>query len=86
MQTKHFFKFTLTSYFQKFLQNLWRWSQSDYKGKKKFEFPVPCTLQEGEQFSVGVVPITEAAGKGLKGIQSSMAIFPIAVANCAEKR
>lgn len=41
-----------------------------------------------EQVSVGVVPIDlAAAGKGgSKGSQSALAVYPIAIANCAEKR
>lgn len=40
-----------------------------------------------EQVSVGVVPIDlAAAGKGTKGCQSALAVYPIAIANCAKKR
>ena len=39
-----------------------------------------------EQVSVGVVPMMEAAGKGLGGAQSVLAVIPIAFANCAEKK
>ena len=37
--------------------------------------------------SAGVVPIDlAAAGKGIKGCQSVLSVYPIAIANCAEKR
>ena len=37
--------------------------------------------------SAGVVPIdSTAAGKGTKGCQSALAVYPLAIANCAEKR
>ena len=37
--------------------------------------------------SAGVVPIdSTAAGKVTKGCQSVLAVYPLAVANCAEKR
>ena len=37
--------------------------------------------------SAGVVPIDlAAAGKGIKGCQSALSVYPIAIANCAEKR
>ena len=39
-----------------------------------------------EQVSVGVVPMMKAAGKGLGGAQSALSVYPIAIANCAEKR
>ena len=39
-----------------------------------------------EQVSVGVVPMMKAAGKGLSGAQSALSVYPIAIANCAEKR
>jgi len=39
-----------------------------------------------EQVSVGNVPMMEAAGKGLSGAQSALAVIPIAIANCAEKK
>lgn len=44
-----------------------------------------CTGRE--QVSAGVVPIdSTAAGNGTKGCQSALAVYPLAVANCAEKR
>ena len=41
-----------------------------------------------EQVSVGIVPINLAVmtGKGTSGSQSALAVYPIAIANCAEKR
>ena len=39
-----------------------------------------------EQVSVGVVPMMKASGKGLSGAQSALSVYPIAIANCAEKR
>ena len=40
-----------------------------------------------EQVSAGVVPIdSTAAGKGTKGCQSALAVYPLAIANCTEKR
>lgn len=41
-----------------------------------------------EQVSVGIVPIDLAVttSKGMSGSQSALAVYPIAIANCAEKR
>ena len=41
-----------------------------------------------EQVSVGIVPIdlSVTTVKGMSGSQSALAVYPIAVANCAEKR
>lgn len=41
-----------------------------------------------EQVSVGIVPIylSVTTGKGIRGYQSALAVYPIAVTNCAEKR
>lgn len=41
-----------------------------------------------EQVSAGITPINLAieSGKGTSSSQSALAVFPIAIANCAEKR
>jgi len=41
-----------------------------------------------EQVSVGIVPIDQmAAGKAvMSGSQSALSVYPIAIANCSEKR